>query len=196
MDLIFATNNRHKVQEVQSLLPQTLHLITLADAGIQFDMPEPFETLEENAKTKIETILQICGRSAGFSEDSGLFIASLQGRPGVNSAHYAGPQRSDADNQQRVLTELKDVQDRSAYFQTTICLIWQGQPFFFTGTCSGSIEQAPRGTSGFGYDPIFCPEGATHTFGEMELAEKNKYSHRQKAVRQLVDFLHQAEKFQ
>jgi XTP/dITP diphosphohydrolase len=194
MELIFATNNRNKVQEVQSLLPHSLHLITLAEAGIDIDIPEPFETLQENASIKIETILRISQKNAGFSEDSGLFIPALDGRPGVHSAHYAGPQRRDADNIQRVLAELQGVTDRSAYFQTTICLIWEGKSYFFTGTCPGTITESPKGDGGFGYDPIFCPSGAPCTFGEMSLTEKNEYSHRKKAVAQLIAFLQEVGK--
>lgn len=194
MELIFATNNRNKVEEVQSLLPSTLHLITLSDAGIEVDIPEPYETLEENARTKIETILGLSGKAAGFSEDSGLFIAALNGRPGVHSAYYAGSQRRDADNIQKVLAELREHSDRSAFFQTTICLIWNGETHFFTGTCPGAIELDPKGNGGFGYDPIFTPNGSTSTFGEMNMDEKNQFSHRKKAVRQLVEFLQTAEK--
>ena len=194
MELIFATNNRNKVNEVQSLLPETLQIITLAEAGIEVDIPEPFETLEENAHTKIETILRLSGKATGFSEDSGLFIAALNGRPGVHSAHYAGPQRSDADNIQRVLSELMELDDRSAYFQTTICLIYNSEIHFFTGKCPGWIETEPKGNGGFGYDPIFRPNGSSFTFGEMNLAEKNQFSHRKKAVGQLIDFLRSIEK--
>ena len=194
MELIFATNNKNKVKEVQSLLPETLQLITLSEAGIDVEIPEPFETLEENAHTKIETILRLSYRTNGFSEDSGLFIPALQARPGVHSAHYAGPQRSDADNIQMVLSEMRKQANRSAYFQTTICLIWNGETHFFTGTCPGTIEMAPRGSGGFGYDPIFRPDGSSSTFGEMDLVEKNRFSHRKKAVHQLIKCLREAEK--
>ena len=189
MELIFATNNKNKVKEVQSLLPETLQLITLSEAGIDVEIPEPFETLEENAHTKIETILRLSYRTNGFSEDSGLFIPALQGRPGVHSAHYAGPQRSDADNIQMVLSEMLNQANRSAYFQTTICLIWNGETHFFTGTCPGTIEMAPRGSGGFGYDPIFIPEGFTKTNAELSLEEKNAISHRKKALDELVRYL-------
>ena len=189
MELIFATNNKNKVKEVQSLLPETLQLITLSEAGIDAEIPEPFETLEENAHTKIETILRLSYRTNGFSEDSGLFIPALQARPGVHSAHYAGPQRSDADNIQMVLSEMRNQANRSAYFQTTICLIWNGETHFFTGTCPGTIEMAPRGSGGFGYDPIFIPEGFTKTNAELSLEEKNAISHRKKALDELVRYL-------
>ncbi len=188
MEVIFATNNRNKIKEVQSLLPDNIRLITLAEAGVDFELPEPFETLEENARSKIQAILKHTGRGIGFSEDSGLFIEALDGRPGVHSAHYAGPQRSDADNMQQVLEEMNKKSNRSAFFQTTICLIKDGQEFLFTGTCPGSIEYNPLGQNGFGYDPIFRPTGANCTFGEMSLEEKNQFSHRKKAVQQLINY--------
>lgn len=194
MDLLFATNNQHKRKEVQSLLPEAIRLVTLEEAGINVDVPEPFETLPENALHKIRFVLKESGLTAGFSEDSGLFIESLQGRPGVHSAHYAGPKRNDAENIERVLEGMKEDINRTAYFQTTICLIWDHQEHFFTGICHGNITRQLSGSKGFGYDPIFQPAGADRTFAEMDLIEKNRYSHRQKAVQQLIDFLHHAKK--
>jgi XTP/dITP diphosphohydrolase len=194
MQILFATNNRNKRQEVQSLLPANMQLLTLGDAGVTAELPEPYESLEENARSKIRFALQRSGLSAGFSEDSGLFIEALGGKPGVHSAHYAGPQRVDADNIQRVLLELEGLIDRTAYFQTTICLIWMGKEYFFHGICPGSITQSTVGHQGFGYDPIFQPAGSDRTFGEMELIEKNGYSHRQKAMQQMIQFLHQTKK--
>jgi XTP/dITP diphosphohydrolase len=194
MEVLFATNNQHKAEEIQSLLPADIHLITLKEAGIVEDIPEPFETLEDNARAKIRYILDRCSVSAGFSEDSGLFISALQGRPGVHSAHYAGPHRSDKDNIQKVLTEMKTTPDRDAFFQTTICLIWDNKEYMFTGICPGQITSKPSGDQGFGYDPIFIPQGKAITFAEMNLSEKNQVSHRKKAVLQLIDFLYQAKK--
>jgi XTP/dITP diphosphohydrolase len=194
MEVLFATNNRHKIEEMQSLLPTDIRLITLKEAGIVEDIPEPFETLEDNARAKIQYILDRCNVSAGFSEDSGLFIPALQGRPGVHSAHYAGPHRSDKDNIQKVLTEMKGIPVRAAYFQTTICLIWDNKEYMFTGICPGQITSQPCGDQGFGYDPIFIPQGSNITFSEMTLSEKNQVSHRKKAVLQLIDFLHPAKK--
>lgn len=192
LEVLFATNNRNKLREVQILLPSDIKLVTLKEAGVDIELPEPFETLEDNARSKIEAIHQHTGISAGFSEDSGLFINALEGRPGVHSAHYAGPQRSDADNIRRVLEEMEGQTDRSAFFQTTICLLLEDKTMFFTGTCDGEITLSPIGTGGFGYDPIFRPAGSTRTFGEMSLEEKNEFSHRKKAVGKLVNFFHRS----
>ncbi|MFM7671209.1 MAG: RdgB/HAM1 family non-canonical purine NTP pyrophosphatase [Bacteroidota bacterium] len=194
MDILFATNNVHKVREIQSLLPPDLHLITLKEAGLQTEIPEPFETLEENAHAKIQFALERTGMKAGFSEDSGLFVQALQGRPGVHSAHYAGVHRSDTDNMQKVLLEMSGQVDRQAFFQTTICLVWLERVHFFTGTCEGRILLTPKGDQGFGYDPIFQPAAADKSFADMPLAEKNQYSHRQKAFQQMIRFLQDEKK--
>lgn len=194
MEVLFATNNRNKIKEIQSLLPEGIRLIPLSEVGFAGDIPEPYETLEENARTKIEYVLRSSGRSVGFSEDSGLFIRALQGRPGVHSAHYAGPDRNDRQNMNKVLQELEEETNREAFFQTTICLAWENDFHFFTGTCPGRILHSPRGEQGFGYDPIFQPMGSDRSFAEMELREKNQFSHRQKAVQQMIDFFHQAKK--
>ncbi|MBM3432686.1 MAG: RdgB/HAM1 family non-canonical purine NTP pyrophosphatase [Bacteroidetes bacterium] len=194
MDMLFATNNAHKVREIQSLLPDDLRILTLVEAGLQEEIPEPFETLERNAQAKIQYALQRTGIQAGFSEDSGLFVTALEGRPGVHSAHYAGNHRNDADNIERVLQEMVGATDRKAYFQTIICLVWAGQEKFFSGVCEGTLLTAPQGNGGFGYDPIFQPDGADKTFAELSLTDKNRFSHRKKAVQQLIDFLRQGQK--
>lgn len=193
MEILFATNNSHKVREIQSLLPADLRILTLREAGLQEEIPEPFETLEQNAQAKIRYALEHTGIRMGFSEDSGLFVSALDGRPGVHSAHYAGPQRNDADNIQRVLKELEGNSDRAAFFQTTICLHWENQELFFTGICRGTLLATPQGKQGFGYDPIFQPEGADKSFAQMDLTEKNQYSHRQKAVQRLIEHLRPAQ---
>ena len=193
MEILFATNNSHKVREIQSLLPADLRILTLREAGLQEEIPEPFETLEQNAQAKIRYALEHTGIRMGFSEDSGLFVSALGGRPGVHSAHYAGPQRNDADNIQRVLKELEGNSDRAAFFQTTICLHWENQELFFTGICRGTLLATPQGEQGFGYDPIFQPEGADKSFAQMDLTEKNQYSHRQKAVQRLIEHLRPAQ---
>ncbi len=193
MEILFATNNSHKVREIQSLLPADLRILTLREAGLQEEIPEPFETLEQNAQAKIRYALEHTGIRMGFSEDSGLFVSALGGRPGVHSAHYAGPQRNDADNIQRVLKELEGNSDRAAFFQTTICLHWENQELFFTGICRGTLLATPQGKQGFGYDPIFQPEGADKSFAQMDLTEKNQYSHRQKAVQRLIEHLRPAQ---
>lgn len=186
--LIFATNNEHKVTEIQSLLPDNISVITLRQAGIDIDIPEPHDTLQENATEKAKTIFNITNQNC-FSEDTGLEIEALQGAPGVHSARYAGEDRNFQANIDKVLTKLNGIENRNAQFRTVICLIWDGIEHYFEGICRGHINNQNTGTSGFGYDPIFIPDGADKSFAEMSLEEKNIYSHRQKAVTQLFTFL-------
>ena len=186
--LIFATNNEHKVSEIQSLLPKDINVITLQQAGINIDIPEPYDTLQENANTKAKTIFEITQQNC-FSEDTGLEIDALNGAPGVHSARYAGEDRNFNANIEKVLSNLKNTENRSAQFRTVICLIWEQKEYYFEGVCRGHIAEQNSGTAGFGYDPIFIPEGATKSFATMTMDEKNTYSHRQKAVTQLFTFL-------
>lgn len=186
--LIFATNNEHKVSEIQSLLPKEINVITLQQAEINIDISEPYDTLQENANTKAKTIFEITKQNC-FSEDTGLEIDALNGAPGVHSARYAGADRNFDANIEKVLTNLKNNENRKAQFRTVICLIWNVKEYYFEGICRGHIAEQNSGTAGFGYDPIFIPEGATKSFAEMNMDEKNIYSHRQKAVTQLFSFL-------
>ena len=186
--LIFATNNEHKVAEIQSLLPKDINVITLQQAGINIDIPEPYDTLQENANTKATTIFELTKQNC-FSEDTGLEIDALDGAPGVHSARYAGADRNFNANIEKVLTNLKNIENRTAQFRTVICLIWEQKEYYFEGICRGHIAEQNSGTAGFGYDPIFIPEGATKSFATMTMEEKNTYSHRQKAVTQLFTFL-------
>ena len=186
--LIFATNNVHKVSEIQSLLPKDINVITLQQAGINIDIPEPYDTLQENANTKAKTIFEITKQNC-FSEDTGLEIDALNGAPGVHSARYASEDRNFNANIEKVLTNLKNIENRTAQFRTVICLIWEQKEYYFEGICHGQIAEQNSGTAGFGYDPIFIPEGATKSFAEMTMDEKNTFSHRQKAVTQLFSFL-------
>ncbi len=186
--LIFATNNEHKVSEIQSLLPKDINVITLQQAGINIDIPEPYDTLQKNATTKAKTILELTKQNC-FSEDTGLEIDALFGAPGVHSARYAGEDRNFNANIEKVLYNLKNIENRKAQFRTVICLIWDEKEYYFEGICRGHIAQQNSGTSGFGYDPIFIPEGASKSFADMTMDEKNTYSHRQKAVTQLFTFL-------
>ncbi len=186
--LIFATNNEHKVSEIQSLLPKDINVITLQQAGINIDIPEPYDTLQENANTKATTIFELTKQNC-FSEDTGLEIDALDGAPGVHSARYAGADRNFNANIEKVLTNLKNIENRTAQFRTVICLIWEQKEYYFEGICRGHIAEQNSGTAGFGYDPIFIPEGATKSFATMTMEEKNTYSHRQKAVTQLFTFL-------
>lgn len=188
MKLIFATNNQHKVDEIRSVIDKNLELITLQEAGIDIDIPEPYNTLKENASGKSRTIFDMTGINC-FSEDTGLEVDSLGGEPGVKSARYAGDDRSFNANIEKLLSKLTDKTDRTARFRTVISLIIDGRETLFEGICEGSIIKEKRGEQGFGYDPVFIPAGAAKTFAEMTMQEKNQFSHRKKAVEKLVAFL-------
>lgn len=187
--IIFATNNEHKIKEIQSLVGNDFTIITLEQAGIDIDIPEPHDTLQENAYEKAITIENITKQNC-FSEDTGLEIEALNGEPGVKSARYAGGDRNFQANIDKVLEKLNGITNRKAQFRTVICLLWNKEVFYFEGICKGTIAETMHGGEGFGYDPIFIPEGASKSFAEMTMEEKNIYSHRQKAVTQLFTFLH------
>jgi len=189
--IIFATNNDHKVAEIQAAIGSSLEVISLRAAGIDIDIPEPHDTLEANATEKSSTIHRLTGANC-FSEDTGLEVAALNGEPGVNSARYAGEHRSFEDNIEKLLNKLATATHRQARFRTVISLIWEGTEHQFEGICNGHILPAVTGKGGFGYDPIFVPEGDTRSFAQMSLEEKNQYSHRRKAADQLVTFLQKA----
>ena len=186
--LIFATNNAHKVEEIRSVLPDGLRILTLLEAGIYQDIPEPHDTLEANAVEKARVIHTLTGMEC-FSEDTGLEVEALNGAPGVRSARYAGDGRSANDNMLLLLNNLHGHENRKARFRTVICLILGDREHRFEGICPGHITLAPSGMQGFGYDPVFIPEGAKKTFAEMSLSEKSSYSHRSKATAALVAFL-------
>ncbi|MBO9631650.1 MAG: RdgB/HAM1 family non-canonical purine NTP pyrophosphatase [Chitinophagaceae bacterium] len=186
--IVFATNNANKVTEMQAAIGGTLEVVSLKAAGIHIDIPEPHDTLEANASEKSNTIHQLTGENC-FSEDTGLEIDALNGEPGVKSARYAGEDKAFDKNIDKVLTKLGDDPHRSARFRTVISLIWNGEEHLFEGVCEGRILHARQGTGGFGYDPIFIPEGDDRSFAEMSIADKNQYSHRRKAADKLVLFL-------
>jgi XTP/dITP diphosphohydrolase len=191
--LIFATNNKNKVAEIQSFVGPDFKIIPLSEAGIDIDIPEPYDTLQENALEKAITILKITHQNC-FSEDTGLEIAALNGAPGVKSARYAGEDRDFQANIDKVLLNLEGVENRSAQFRTVICLLWQDaqhalKTYYFEGICTGHIADTMQGEKGFGYDPIFIPTDSNKSFAQMSMEEKNKFSHRQKAVTQLFEFL-------
>jgi XTP/dITP diphosphohydrolase len=188
MKLIFATNNRHKVEEMQAAIGNAFQLITLAEAGIDIDIPEPHPTLEANATEKSQTIYRLTGIDC-FSEDTGLETEALNGEPGVVSARYAGDEKAPGKNMEKLLEKLQPHTNRKARFRTVISLILGGKEYLFEGICPGAIETAPRGTGGFGYDPVFTPDGASQTFGQMSLEQKAVYSHRRRAADKLVLFL-------
>ena len=193
MKLIFATNNQHKVNEIQPLVGNDFELITLKDAGIDTDIPEPFDSLEENAAHKSKTIYNLTGLNC-FSEDTGLEVPALNGEPGVKSARYSGEDKSFDKNIDKLLNNLDSKKDRSARFRTVISLLIDGKEFQFEGICEGHIIQNRQGKEGFGYDPVFVPSGAEITFAQMTMEEKNKFSHRRKAVDKLVNYLRKINK--
>lgn len=187
-NLIFATNNDNKVKEIQHAIGSAIKVISLKDAGIDIDIPEPFNSLEENAQEKTRTIFELKGENC-FGEDTGLEVEALGGEPGVKSARYAGESRSSEDNISKLLTLMAGIPNRRARFKTVICLIWNRTYFTFEGICEGVILSEKRGDGGFGYDPVFVPDGSSKTFAEMGLEEKNRYSHRKKAAEKLILFL-------
>ncbi|BFG69190.1 non-canonical purine NTP diphosphatase [Sediminibacterium sp. KACHI17] len=188
--LVFATNNQHKVDEVNTIIGKNIRVVTLKDAGIDIDIPEPHDTLEANAREKSSVIYQLTGQNT-FSEDTGLEVDALNGEPGVKSARYAGESKNFQANIDKLLLNLGNNPLRTARFRTVVSLIWEGKEYQFEGICEGHIISTQKGDSGFGYDPIFIPAGSTKTFAEMSMEEKNQYSHRKKAIAQLIEFLQQ-----
>lgn len=188
MKIIFATNNQNKVDEIRSAVPGDLEIISLKEAGIDMDIPEPHDNLKDNAAEKARVIYQLTGTHC-FSEDTGLEVSALDNEPGVHSARYAGEERSFEKNIDKLLGKLKGVNERKARFRTVFCLILGGKEHFFEGICEGQIISQPKGSRGFGYDPVFVPDGAVKTFAEMNMEEKNAFSHRRKAADKLVVFL-------
>jgi XTP/dITP diphosphohydrolase len=186
--LIFATNNRNKVAEIQSLVGPNFTIIPLKEAGIDIDIPEPHDQLEANALEKAMTIFNMTQQNC-FSEDTGLEILALDGAPGVKSARYAGENCNPQANIDLVLSKMTGVENRTAQFRTVICLIWENQTYYFEGICKGQILNNMQGENGFGYDPIFVPDGASKSFANMTMEKKNQFSHRKKAVTQLFEFL-------
>jgi XTP/dITP diphosphohydrolase len=188
--LIFATNNQHKVQEIRSVIGDYFDIITLKEAGIDIDIPEPHNTIEANASEKSKTIYKLTHQNC-FGEDTGLEVEALNGEPGVKSARYAGNEKNFEANIDKLLNKLNAAENRSAQFKTVISLMWNGEEYLFEGITQGKIIHERKGNNGFGYDSVFIPEGSNKTFAEMELAEKNLFSHRRKATDKLIEFLKQ-----
>jgi XTP/dITP diphosphohydrolase len=188
MKLIFATNNQHKVEEMHSILGNSYDVVSLKEAGINIDIPEPYDTLEANASEKSKVIYEMTGINC-FSEDTGLEVYALEGDPGVKSARYAGEGRSFDDNIEKLLVNLAGKADRRARFRAVISLLIEGNETLFEGICEGQIIEKRRGNGGFGYDPVFVPAGSGKTFAEMSMEEKTSYSHRARATEKLVAFL-------
>jgi XTP/dITP diphosphohydrolase len=186
--LIFATNNEHKINEIRAILNGKYDIVTLDEAGINIDIPEPYDTIEENAMEKARVIFSLTGKDC-FGEDTGLEVEALNGEPGVKSARYAGEEKSFNKNITKLLDNLAGINNRKAQFRTVISLLLGGKQYIFEGTCKGLIIASERGENGFGYDPVFVPAGANKTFAEMTMEEKNIYNHRRVAVDKLTAFL-------
>ena len=186
--LVFATNNAHKLDEISAILGEKVELLSLKDIHCDIDIPETSDTLEGNAMLKAEYIYEHYGLDC-FADDTGLEVEALNGAPGVYSARYAGDAHNSEANMKKLLQDLEGVENRKAQFRTVFALIIDGKEHLFEGIVKGEIVKARKGTSGFGYDPIFVPEGYTQTFAEMGNTEKNKISHRAKATQKLCKFL-------
>lgn len=187
MELIFATHNQHKLEEVKQMLPQNIQFKSLTEIDFHDEIEETGTTFKENAKLKADTIFLKTNKNI-FADDSGLVIEGLNGAPGVYSARYAGTGKSE-DNIAMVLKEMDGITNRNAYFIAVFCLILEGKEYYFEGKVNGTIATEILGEDGFGYDPIFIPEGYTKSFAQMSAEEKNSMSHRGRAVEQLHNFL-------
>lgn len=188
MKLVFATHNHNKAKEIQSLVPEGITIVTLDDLHCNEDIPETAPTLEGNAIQKAEYIVKRFNLNV-FADDTGFEIEALNGEPGVISARYAGEQRDSNQNMDLVLEKLNGIDNRNAQFRTAIALHWEGEMHLFEGIVKGKIRTAKSGDEGFGYDPIFEPENCGKTFAEMNLNEKNKMSHRARALEKMIAFL-------
>jgi XTP/dITP diphosphohydrolase len=188
LKLVFATHNKNKLQEIQLLLPKSIELISLSDLNVTEEIPETADTLKGNALLKAKYVYDNFKLNC-FADDSGLEVEVLEGAPGVYSARYAGPAQVAADNMRKLLSNLKGKTNRKACFKTVISLLLNGSECFFEGKIDGKITNELQGTQGFGYDPVFMPDGYDITFARMEISQKNKISHRALAVNKLVDFL-------
>lgn len=192
MKIVFASNNKNKVFEIQRQVPSFIEIVTLEEIGCTEDIAETGTTLEENAAIKANYVTQHYELPC-FADDTGLEIAALNGEPGVYSARYAGAQKDAGKNMDLVLSRMQGITDRRAQFKTVIALNMNGEQYLFTGTVPGVITPEKKGVLGFGYDPIFKPENQDKTFAEMDVEEKNRMSHRGKAVALLIDFLKKIE---
>ncbi len=184
-ELLFATNNRHKLREVREMAGQSIRIAGLEEAGLEGDIPETQDTIEGNAIQKARFVFERSGRDC-FADDTGLEIEALEGRPGVMSARYAGEGCSFDDNIDKILAEMQGLENRKACFRCVICLIADGEEHLFEGRVNGSIIRERRGPGGFGYDPVFLPDGHDQTFAEMPPYLKNGISHRGRAIEKMV----------
>nr|WP_239469666.1 non-canonical purine NTP diphosphatase [Bacteroides caecigallinarum] len=187
--LVFATNNAHKLEEIRAILGDKVEILSLNDINCHADIPETADTLQGNAALKAQYIYENYGLDC-FADDTGLEVEALNGAPGIYSARYAGGEGHDSEaNMKKLLSEMQDKENRKARFRTVICLIEDGKEHFFEGIVNGSIIRERKGGAGFGYDPVFMPDGYSETFAEMGNDEKNKISHRARAVQKLCEYL-------
>ncbi|MCL1937809.1 MAG: non-canonical purine NTP diphosphatase [Candidatus Azobacteroides sp.] len=186
--LVFATNNLHKLEEVRAILGDRVHLLSLQEIHCLDDIPETADSVKGNALLKAQYVNKRYGFDC-FADDTGLEVTALNGAPGVYSARYAGPLKSPEANRQKLLRELEGKDDRSARFRTVVALIRNGKEYFFEGIVNGKIIAEEKGSTGFGYDPVFVPEGYTQTFAELGMEIKNSVSHRAMAINKLKQFL-------
>lgn len=189
MKLVFGTNNVNKILEIQKILPKSIQVLSLESIGCFIEIPETGETIEENAAIKANYIKNNYGYDC-FADDTGLEVEALHGAPGVFSARYAGPQRNDEENIDKLLKTLENEPNRKAHFKTVIALNINDKQYLFTGIAKGEITLKRSGFGGFGYDSVFRPENLKETFAEISMEEKNKISHRGKATQELIRFLH------
>ena len=193
MHIVFASANKNKIQEISALIPSTYKLVSLEDIGITEDIPETGLTIKDNSEIKARYVAEVLIKKklpwAVIADDSGLEVEALNGEPGVYSARYAGMQKNDTANNKKLLDELAKFTNRKAIFVTTITLILNNQIFFFNGEINGTIALEPKGIKGFGYDPLFIPQGYRSTFAELEIDVKNKISHRAIALKKVIQYL-------
>ncbi len=188
MQIVDATTNNHKLQELRKIMPESFKITGISDLGFIEDIPETGDTFEANALLKALFVYQRINRTC-LADDSGLEVDALGGKPGVYSARYAGPESDSVNNLKKLLLEMKGITSRTARFKTVLALIQNNKTFLFEGVINGRITEAPSGKGGFGYDPVFIPQGYNRTFSEMSAEEKNNISHRGEAVRRLIYFL-------
>ncbi len=188
IQLLFASANAHKLSEINAVIPEWINIISMKDFGIHVELPETGHTIEENAIQKARAFYKLCGQDC-FSEDSGLEVTALNDEPGVDTAMYAGPQRDAGDNMDLLLKNLEGKSNRDAQFRTVIALIFKGELQLFEGVVRGQIAFQKSGNTGFGYDPLFIPEGHDQTFAQLSESVKTSMSHRTNAVKKMLEYL-------
>ena len=186
-ELVLASANKKKTEELNGLL-KGFTIQSLSEIGYDKEIEEPFSTFKENAFQKANTIYQFCGKNV-LADDSGICVEALNNAPGVLSARFAGEHATDRSNLEKLVFEMKEQENRKAFYKAVLCLIWKGEAYYFEGECHGILIRTPIGTNGFGYDPIFVPNGYAETFAQLPVAIKQQISHRSIAMKQLINFI-------